>query len=209
MNDTRALADGLASLRGRDPAWADVLEGMADLGAGRLDSAATKLGRAVSSAADPRAMLAAAWGLAECARLGGNPAAAAAARSELARKFPGSPEAALADGRVAPLPSPSQFAGTPAETTGSAPAAPAAAPGPAGVTFAVQAGSFGTRENADYLAADLAKKGFAAVVRGETREGRQVFKVFAAVGLARQAAEAVAAELSKSGFAGFVISETR
>jgi cell division septation protein DedD len=213
MNDAPALQEGLAGLRAIDTAWADVIDGVSDLAAGRLETAAVKLGRAAGSAAEPRAALAAAWGLAECARLAGNPAAAAAARAELERRFPASPEAALAAGVLTRPPVPAQFAGSvqalpepdlppavPSEATGTSAGSP---------RFAVQAGSFTVKENADYLAADLVKKGFTALVRGEGRDGKQVFKVFAGVGLAQEAAEALAAQLSRTGFAGFVISEGR
>ncbi len=191
---------------------------MSDLASGRLELAAVKLGRAAGSATEPRAALAAAWGLAECAALGGNPAAAAAARAELERRFPSSPEAALAAGRISRLPSPVLFTvpvppqalAEPAlPAPGALPAAPETAPAAGAPRFAVQAGSFQVKENADYLASDLEKKGFAPLVRGEARDGKQVFKVFAGVGLSRAAAEALAGDLSKAGFAGFVISEGR
>ncbi len=203
MDDVQGLAEGLAALRRIDPAWADAIDGMADLWAGRLEMAGAKLGRAASLAVDPRAAVAASWGLLECARKGGNPAAVAAAQAELAHRFPLSPETSLADGRVARLPAPAHF-------TGAQFSQPSQPPPPvAGPTYAVQAGSFATRENAEYLAADLVKKGFTAVVLAGTGAGRQVFKVFAASGLSRQAAEDVAARLAKAGFSGFVISEAR
>jgi cell division septation protein DedD len=76
-------------------------------------------------------------------------------------------------------------------------------------SFAVQAGSFSTRENADELAADLSKKGFAPVVRQETREGKPLFKLYAGVGMDRDGAVLLAENLRKAGYAGFVISEAR
>ena len=79
----------------------------------------------------------------------------------------------------------------------------------AGARFAVQAGSFLVRENADYLAADLARKGFAPLVRDEQRDGKQLFRVLAGSGLERGPAEELIQKLVKAGFDGFLISEAR
>jgi cell division septation protein DedD len=213
MNDAPALREGLAQLRAVDQTWADVIDGVSELAAGRLEPAAVKLGRAAASATEPRAALAAAWGLTEYARLAGNPAAAAAARSELEGRFPASPEAALAAGLLTRPPAPAQFTGSvqalPEPDLPSAASSTATGTAAGSPRFGVQAGSFTVKENADYLAADLVGKGFAPLVRGESRDGKQVFKVLAGVGLVQEAAEALAVQLSKAGFAGFVISEGR
>ena len=125
----------------------------------------------LAAVADPSARLSAAWNLFEAARAAGDPAGLAQAADRLGRLFPGSPETAIArsvvsgtGSRVSEAPSPILFvvSGAPAANV-PGPAAPAAAP--AAKTFSVQAGSFQVRENADELVKDLARAGFAAIVR--------------------------------------------
>lgn len=200
MNDAQAAASALESLRERRDGWAGVVDAYCDLAAERWDLAREKLGRAAESAADPRVALAALWGLYECSRRSADPEGTAAAAAAIGRKFPGSPEEALATGRASPGPSPAQFAT--ASSQGPAPAVKAGA-------FSVQAGSFRVRENADELAADLARKGFSPVVREETSQGKSLFKLYAGIGMEREAAVALAERLRREGYAGFLISEAR
>jgi hypothetical protein len=214
MNDSGAAASALAVLRARGEAWADVVDGYSDLVAEQWDRCREKLARAAEGSDNPRIALAALWGLYECSRKAGDAAGTAEAAAAIARRFPGSPEESLAAGRASPWASPAQFAvpsaghAAVAEQADSLSEQAASSAAHAG-SFAVQAGSFATRENADELAADLSTKGFAPVVRQETREGRTLFKLYAGVGMDRDAAVSLAESLRKAGYAGFVISEAR
>jgi cell division septation protein DedD len=78
---------------------------------------------------------------------------------------------------------------------------------PAVKTFAVQAGSFQVRENADELVKDLARAGFAAIVREGSAQGRSVFRVFAATGLDRESAAVLLERLRSAGYSGFTVAE--
>lgn len=66
----------------------------------------------------------------------------------------------------------------------------------------VQLGSFSRRENADRLAADLKRKGFAVSVRGGGGASGTLFRVRAGPAADRAAAEALAARLAAAGFKG-------
>jgi hypothetical protein len=214
MNDAGAAAGALDDLRARGEVWADLVDGYSDLAAEQWERCREKLGRAAEGSDNPRMALAALWGLYECSRRSGDAAGRAAAAAAIARRFPGSPEEALAAGRASPWPNPAQFAfpsvgHAPAEEQDGSPSAQAASSAAQVGSFAVQAGSFSTRENADELAADLSKKGFAPVVRQETHEGRTLFKLYAGVGMDRDTAVSLAENLRKAGYAGFVISEAR
>lgn len=214
MNDAAAATGALDVLRAHGEAWANLVDGYSDLAAEQWDRCRETLGRAAEGSDNPRIALAALWGLYECSRRSGDAGGMAAAAAGIGRRFPGSPEEALAAGRASPWPNPAQFA---APSVGQAAAAvqdgsPSAQAASAAVqtgSYAVQAGSFATRENADELAADLSKKGFAPVVRQETRDGKTLFKLYAGVGMDRDAAVSLAENLRKAGYAGFVISEAR
>ena len=214
MNDAAAATGALDVLRAHGESWTDLVDGYGDLAAEQWDRCREKLDRAAESSGNPRIALAALWGLYECSRRSGDTVGTAAAAAAIGRRFPGSPEEALAAGRASPLPNPAQFAspsvGHAAAAVKEGPPAVQAASSAVQVgSFAVQAGSFSTRENADELAADLSKKGFAPVVRQETREGKTLFKLYAGVGMDRDAAVSLAENLRKAGYAGFVISEAR
>lgn len=200
MNDAQAAASALESLREKGDGWAEVVDGYRDLAAERWDLSREKLGRTAERAADPRVALAALWGLYECSRRSADAEGTAAAAAAIGRRFPGSPEEALATGRASPWPNPAHFATAPPED-----AAPVVKAG----VFSVQAGSFQVRENADELAADLAKKGFSPVVREERSQGKSLFKLYAGIGMEREAAVSLAESLRRAGYAGFLISEAR
>jgi cell division septation protein DedD len=191
----------------------DALSSTRDLLAGRLEAARTASARILSAVEDPSARLSAAWNLFEAARAVGDPAGLAQAADRLGRLFPGSPEAAIAlsavsgaGSRVSEAPSPMLFvlSGKPsAKLPG--PVAPAVTP--AVKTFAVQAGSFQVRENADELVKDLARAGFAAIIREGSAQGRAVFRVFAATGLDRESAAVLLERLRSAGYSGFTVAE--
>lgn len=204
MNDAQAAAVALEPLRVRGDGWAEVIDGYRDLAAERWDLSRGKLGRAAEAAADARVALVALWGVYECARRSADAEGAAAAAAAIGRRFPGSPEEALATGRTSLWTSPVLFA---APTV----PAPVPAPVPAAKTgaFSVQVGSFQVRENADELAVELAKKGFSPVVRDETRQGKTLSKLYAGVDMEREQALSLAESLRRAGYAGFLIAEAR
>lgn len=207
--------DGYAALAARVITSADLdpLSSMRDLIAGRLEEARTSSTRILSAVEDPSAKLSAAWNLFEAARAGGDPAALAQAADRIGRLYPGSPEAAIAlssvsgaGSRVSEAPSPTRFvlSGKPAAQV-PGPVVPAVTP--ALKTFAVQAGSFQVRENADELVKDLARAGFASIVRQGSVQGRTVFRVFAATGLDRESAAVLLERLRSAGYSGFTVAE--
>lgn len=202
MNDTESIGDLLDTLRQGDGGWAEAIGAYADLAAGRLEAARDKFFAAAGTTEASRVALLSLWGLTECAKRAGDAVAAAAAEAEIGRRFPGSPEQALAAGRIGRPTGPSQFAGIGQAIAPDAPRADTP-------LYSVQAGSFQVKENADELAADLSKKGFAPVVRGEAREGKTLFKVMAGAGMERSAAQLIVGRLSRAGYAGFIVSEAR
>jgi DedD protein len=108
------------------------------------------------------------------------------------------------------------MASTPASTPPSAAtAAPTAAtqpapvstpaPGPAG-GFAVQLGSFSSRDNANRLVRDMTAKGFAAFVAPITSNGRELYRVRVGPARDRASAEALAVQLRRIGQTGSIVS---
>jgi DedD protein len=87
------------------------------------------------------------------------------------------------------------------------PAAQQAAPENASSTgmWAVQLGSFGNQENAERLAADLRKQGFAAFLSQLSTDSGQLHRVRIGPQKDRESAEAVAARLAKAGHKGQVV----
>lgn len=79
-----------------------------------------------------------------------------------------------------------------------------AASSPTGM-WAVQLGSFGERENAERLAAELRKQGFAAFLSQLSTGGGQLHRVRVGPQKDRQSAEAMAARLGKAGHEGQVV----
>lgn len=71
--------------------------------------------------------------------------------------------------------------------------------------WAVQLGSFGNKENADKLAADLKKLGFAAFRSQLSTSSGELFRVRVGPQKDRESAEAVAAALAKAGQKGQVV----
>jgi len=82
--------------------------------------------------------------------------------------------------------------------------APAAAPSATGM-WAVQLGSFGNKENAERLAADLRTQGFAAFLSQLTTSSGQLHRVRIGPQKDRESAEAMAERLAKAGHTGKVL----
>jgi DedD protein len=99
-----------------------------------------------------------------------------------------------------PTPSPTQTASMPSVTPAPAPAPPAARG-----SFAVQLGTFGSRENADRLVRDMTAKGFAAFVAPFAKEGHELYRVRVGPARDRAAAEALAAQLRRIGQSGSIV----
>jgi DedD protein len=73
------------------------------------------------------------------------------------------------------------------------------------VSFAVQLGTFGKRENADRLARDMSAKGFAAFVVPTTTNGHELYRVRVGPTRDRESAEALAVQLKRIGQSGSVV----
>ena len=71
--------------------------------------------------------------------------------------------------------------------------------------FAVQLGSFSNQQNAERLAADLRKQGFAAFLSQLSTEDGQLHRVRVGPQKDREAAQAMAARLAKAGHKGKVL----
>lgn len=71
--------------------------------------------------------------------------------------------------------------------------------------WAVQLGSFGSQENAERLAADLRKQGFAAFLSQLSTDSGQLHRVRIGPQKDRESAEAMAARLAKAGHKGQVV----
>ena len=142
------------------------------------------------------------------------PGEAAAPEPEAAAApLPTRPAAAATDanngGAATPLPArPTATtpapAATPARVESARPAAAPAAPPEKG-SFAVQLGSFGSRDNADRLVRDMTAKGFAAFVAPIKSNGRELYRVRVGPARDRAQAEALAAQLRRIGQTGSIV----
>lgn len=72
--------------------------------------------------------------------------------------------------------------------------------------FAVQLGSFSSRDNANRLVRDMTAKGFAAFVAPIKSNGRELYRVRVGPARDRAAAEALAAQLRRIGQTGSIVS---
>lgn len=115
--------------------------------------------------------------------------------------------------RDAPAPAPAEIAPpVPAETS---PPAPAAEPAPAdpappatsGEGWLVQLGSFGNRDNADRLAAELRDKRFQSFVTRHESGGRVLHRVRVGPAGTREEADALLARLAAEGYSGQAVPE--
>jgi cell division septation protein DedD len=235
MNDADSLAKSLTKLQGRGDAETSLLQALADIRAGDDTKARSELLRIADGAGGPDLALKALWVLYAASGSTEDRAAQDEARSRLARRFPGAPEAAMTAAAGAgssnaphravvmfPSPDPLGPVSMPADTppvvspavaapATAAPAVvtqvPASAPAIAKGTVAVQAGSFQMRENADDLVAELSKRGFSPVARQETISGKVHYRILAGAGLTAEQAHAVLDRLTSAGFTGFLVTE--
>jgi len=82
---------------------------------------------------------------------------------------------------------------------------PAPAPPVERGSFAVQLGSFGSRDNADRLVRDMTAKGFSAFVAPIRSGGRELYRVRVGPTRDRAQAEALAAQLRRVGQSGAIV----
>ena len=115
------------------------------------------------------------------------------------------PEQSTEQLAVAAIDAPKQQAPTPQkEVVSEQVSTPADAPSSTGM-WAVQLGSFSNKENAERLAADLRKQGYAAFLSQLESDGDALQRVRVGPQKDRPAAEAVAAKLSAAGHPGQVV----
>ncbi len=138
----------------------------------------------------------------------------------LKSRYPASPEAALADSRATPYPTPSQYldnpdesssAAQPANMTSGAPAAQSESgsshikPGP-DESLVIQVGSYVDRSNAVFRLKDLMDSGFQGEIRAADVNGRRYYRVLVVDIPQGEGAELVA-RLRQKGFDGFISHE--
>jgi DedD protein len=138
------------------------------------------------------------------------PAPAPSTSADAGRAVPGE-AASPAVPAPAPLPAAApnpRSSSTPAVATSPAPAArelPAPNQRAERGTFVVQLGTFGSRANADRLAADMKTKGFSAFVVPVSSNGRELFRVRVGPTRDRASAESLAAQLKRAGQSGSIV----
>lgn len=102
-------------------------------------------------------------------------------------------------------PEPAQSVTTASKAAESTPAVVPASTASATGMFAVQLGSFSNQQNAERLAADLRKQGFAAFLSQLSTPDGQLHRVRVGPQKDREAAEAMAARLARAGHKGKVL----
>lgn len=116
--------------------------------------------------------------------------------------------------QAAPKPLPAPAAPASAPTSRPTPASSAAQPAPgadsrkpaAAGSFAVQLGSFSSRENAERLVRDMTAKGFATFIAPPIKtNGRELYRVRVGPTRDRASAEALAAQLKRMGQSGSIV----
>ncbi len=120
-----------------------------------------------------------------------------AAASQAAGVPPTEPEPATPAPVVAPAP---------AAPAASAPSAPPAA-APEGISWVVQLGSFGTRDNAERLAEELRGKRYQSFVTRVDADGRTLHRVRIGPGGEREAADRLLERLRADGYSGQAVPE--
>ena len=131
------------------------------------------------------------------------PAAASVAAPETGREQQAAPESSP-EPEARPAPEPQPEAAKPAAKQPASQPAAAVNDSPTGM-WAVQLGSFGSQENAERLAADLRKQGFAAFLSQLSTDSGQLHRVRIGPQKDRESAEAMAARLAKAGHKGQVV----
>jgi len=122
---------------------------------------------------------------------------------------PETPAPAVAAPRAEPLKPPTGTSvpaqPVPTQSAAATPSAQALPPSSARGSFAVQLGTFGSRENADRLVRDMTAKGFTAFVAPYTKEGHELYRVRVGPARDRAAAEALAGQLRRIGQSGSIV----
>jgi DedD protein len=131
------------------------------------------------------------------------PAVASVAAPETEREQQAAPQSSL-EPEARPAPEPEPEAAKPAAKQPASQPAAAANESPTGM-WAVQLGSFGDQQNAERLAADLRKQGFAAFLSQLSTDSGQLHRVRIGPQKDRESAEAMAARLAKAGHKGQVV----
>jgi DedD protein len=114
------------------------------------------------------------------------------------------PDPAAATAQPPAAPPPTAPASTPAPRVETAPAV--TPPTTRAGAFAVQLGSFSSRDNANRLVREMTAKGFAAFVAPITSNGRELYRVRVGPARDRAAAEALATQLRRIGQTGSIVS---
>jgi DedD protein len=124
------------------------------------------------------------------------PAAAAPAPAATVEPQPAAATPPVTQPATAPAPTPAPRVEAP-KPARAAPVEPG--------SFAVQLGSFGSRENADRLVRDMTAKGFTAFVAPIKSGGRELYRVRVGPTRDRAQAEALAAQLRRIGQSGAIV----
>jgi DedD protein len=122
----------------------------------------------------------------------------------MAESLPGNAGAAVQSPPevVTPMSALTPSAAPPTPPAVSAPVAPAK---PERGSFAVQLGSFGSKDNAERLVREMTAKGFNAFIAPITSGGRELYRVRIGPARDRAAAEALATELRRIGQTGSIV----
>lgn len=131
------------------------------------------------------------------------PAAASVATPETGREQAAAQESAP-EPEPGPVSEPQPESAKPEAAQPAAKQPAAVADSPTGM-WAVQLGSFGNQQNAERLAADLRKQGFAAFLSQLSTDSGQLHRVRIGPQKDRESAEAMAARLAKAGHKGQVV----
>jgi DedD protein len=126
------------------------------------------------------------------------------ARPDAIAPMTAAPAQAATTAPPAAAPPPTTAAATPAPRAESRSVTPA--PPTSGGGFAVQLGSFSSRENANRLVREMTAKGFAAFIAPITSNGRELYRVRVGPARDRAAAEALATQLRRIGQTGSIVS---
>jgi DedD protein len=126
------------------------------------------------------------------------------AATPAAPESPAPAPAVASTARVEPLKPPASMS---ASTQSAATPAPVSSPSPSAAhgSFAVQLGTFGSRENADRLVRDMTGKGFTAFVAPFTKEGHELYRVRVGPTRDRATAETLAGQLRRIGQSGSIV----
>jgi DedD protein len=138
-----------------------------------------------------------------------SPVALPPAADERAQPGEAAAPAATAAPRVEPQQPPAGTSvptqGAPTQSAATSTPAPALPPSTARGSFAVQLGTFGSRENADRLVRDMTAKGFTAFVAPFTKEGHELYRVRVGPTRDRATAETLAGQLRHIGQSGSIV----